>query len=78
MQGVAQSYSLWLMIGANVMALGAVLLAWRVGRQLTENGTAALIAFAFLIGTPLIYYSTTARSIRTTPARLCVPVSSIC
>ncbi|MBI5929016.1 MAG: hypothetical protein HY862_06890 [Chloroflexi bacterium] len=59
MQGVAQSYSLWLMIGANSMALGAVLLAWRVGRQLTGNGMAAFVAFVFLIGTPLIYYSTT-------------------
>ncbi|MBL1138316.1 MAG: phospholipid carrier-dependent glycosyltransferase [Chloroflexi bacterium] len=59
MQGIPQSYSLWLMIGANVMALASVLIAWRVGRQLTDNATAALTAFAFLIGTPLIYYSTT-------------------
>jgi hypothetical protein len=59
MQGVPQAYSLWIMIGANIMAIGAVILAWRVGRQLTENWTAAIAAWVFLIGTPLIYYSTT-------------------
>ena len=59
MQGAAQSYSLWLMIGANLMTMAAVLIAWRLGRRLTDNATAAIAAYAFMIGTPLLYYSAT-------------------
>jgi hypothetical protein len=58
MQGVEQAYSLSIMIGANLMALVAILLAWRIARQFTDNWTAVFLAWAFFIGTPLFYYST--------------------
>lgn len=59
MQGVERPYSLGLMLGANVYALLTVLIGWRLARRLADSWTAALLAFAFLIGTPLLYYSTT-------------------
>lgn len=58
-QGIAQAYSLWLMIGANCMAIATVLMAWRLGRALTDSATAAIAAFAIFVGTPLLYYSST-------------------
>lgn len=58
MQGVGLPYSLWLMIGANALALLAVVLAWLVGRQLADDWTAAIVAWAVFLGTPLFYYST--------------------
>ncbi len=58
MQGVGLPYSLWLMIGANVMALLAIVLAWLVGRQLADDWTAAFAAWAVFLGSPLFYYST--------------------
>lgn len=58
MQGLWRPYSLWLMIGANALALMTVALAWGIGRRLTGAGEAALAALALFIGTPLIYYST--------------------
>lgn len=58
MQGLGLPYSLWMMIGANVMALLAIILAWLVGRQLADDWTAAVAAWAVFLGTPLFYYST--------------------
>jgi hypothetical protein len=57
-QGVEAPYSFWLMIGANVMALIAAILAWRIGRRLIDRWTAAIIAYAAFLGTPLFFYST--------------------
>lgn len=58
MQGVEQAYSLSIMVGANLMALITILLAWRIARYFTGNWTAVFLAWAFFIGTPLFYYST--------------------
>lgn len=58
MQGLGLPYSLWLMIGANLIALSAIILAWLIGRQLADDWTAAFIAWAVFLGTPLFYYST--------------------
>lgn len=58
MQGVGQSYSLWLMIGANVMAVIAALCAYGIGWRVCGRWLAALIAYAVFVGTPLVYYST--------------------
>ncbi len=58
MQGVNQGYSLMLMLGANLMALGAMLAAWLVALRFTDRWTATALAFAFFLGTPLVYYST--------------------
>jgi hypothetical protein len=57
-QGVSQAYSLWIMIGANVLMLGAMLLLWDAGRRICGAWGAALAAYALFVGTPLIYYST--------------------
>lgn len=58
MQGVEQVYSLALMIGANALALGAMLLALRLARPLAGAWSAAFLAWAVLAGSPLLYYST--------------------
>lgn len=58
MQGITLPYSFWLMIGANLMALVTVILAWRIGTYLVDPWTAALVAYTVFVGTPLIYYST--------------------
>lgn len=58
LQGVPQAISIWLMMGANVMALGACLAAYIIGRRLCERWLAAVIAFTVFVGTPLVYYST--------------------
>jgi hypothetical protein len=58
MQGVEQGYSLAIMIGANMMALGSVGLAWRIARCFVDQWTAVLIAWGIFFGTPLFYYST--------------------
>lgn len=58
MQGVGLPYSLWLMIGANMMGLGAILFSWLVARRLTGRWTAVLTTFVLFLGTPLFYYST--------------------
>lgn len=57
MQGVAQAYSLWLMIGANVLAVGTVLIGWWMARQFIGRYSAALLAWGVYMGTPLIYYA---------------------
>jgi 4-amino-4-deoxy-L-arabinose transferase-like glycosyltransferase len=58
MQGVGLPYSLWLMIGANLLALAAIALVWLVGRRLCDRWTAALVVYVAFIGTPIFYYST--------------------
>ncbi len=58
MQGVAAPYSFWVMIGANVMALTAVILTYLLGKSFTDNWTAALVAWGVFLGTPLVYYAT--------------------
>lgn len=58
MQGVSLPYSLWLMIGANLMGLGAMLFAYFAGRRLCGDIWAATAAYAVFLGTPLFYYST--------------------
>ncbi len=58
MQGVNQGYSLMIMVGANLMMLAAVVLAWRMARHFLDDWTAALLAWGMFVGTPLIYYST--------------------
>jgi hypothetical protein len=57
-QGVALPYSLWLMAGANFMALGIISAAWWAGRRFANGWLTALTVFAVFIGTPLVYYST--------------------
>lgn len=58
MQGLTLPYSLWLMIGANFMALCASILAWLIGRRICDDWTAAIVSWAVFIGSPLFYYST--------------------
>jgi hypothetical protein len=58
MQGVWRPYSLWLMIGANAIGLATLWLTWRIGRKLLPTSLAALLTFAFFLGTPLLFYST--------------------
>jgi hypothetical protein len=58
MQGVGLPYSIWIMLGANVMALGAIMIGWLMARRLTGNWTATMAAWALFVGTPLFYYST--------------------
>jgi len=58
MQGIDGAYSIWLMIGANVMLLVAIGLAWHVGRRFLDNWTAAVVVYTVFLGTPIFYYST--------------------
>jgi 4-amino-4-deoxy-L-arabinose transferase-like glycosyltransferase len=58
MQGVGLPYSLSVMLGANVLALGSVTFAWLAGRKLCNRWLAALVTYAVFLGTPLVYYST--------------------
>lgn len=65
MQGLWRPYSLWLMIGANVMGLVTLGFVWkmcqatlRYGRIHTTPPTASLLTIALFLGTPLIYYTT--------------------
>ena len=57
MQGVEQGYSLWLMIGANLMALVAVFLTWRMAIPLCGRGLAVLAAWGVFVASPIVYYS---------------------
>ena len=57
-QGVWRPYSLWLMIGANVMGLVVVGVSWQLARRFTSAPNATLVALATLLGTPLLYYLT--------------------
>jgi hypothetical protein len=58
MQGVGLPYSLSVMLGANVLALGSVTFAWLAGRKFCTGWLAALVTYAVFLGTPLVYYST--------------------
>lgn len=58
MQGVAAPYSFWVMIGANVMALTAVFLTYRLLLKFVDAWTAVFVAWGVFLGTPLVYYST--------------------
>jgi hypothetical protein len=58
MQGVQQAYSVALMIGANLMALVSIVIAWRIARAIIDDWSAALVAWGMFVGTPLVYYST--------------------
>jgi len=58
MQGRGLPYSLWLMIGANLMALGSVSAIWWLGRRWANAWLSAVVALAVFVGTPLLYYST--------------------
>ncbi|MCU0511604.1 MAG: hypothetical protein MUE40_03445 [Anaerolineae bacterium] len=57
-QGVGLPYSLWVMFGANLLALAAVIFAFGLAQRVTDAMTAALVAFVVFAGTPLFYYST--------------------
>ncbi len=57
MQGVGLPYSLWLMIGTNILTLLTLALAWQIGRRFVSGWIAALAVYALLISTPLLYYS---------------------
>ncbi len=58
MQGIELPYSLWMMFGANLMALASIILSWHIGQRFCGKWMAALITWAFFLGTPLFYYST--------------------
>jgi hypothetical protein len=58
MQGVGLPYSLWLMMGANLMALGTISAMYWIGRRWLNEWLAALVSFSVFAGTPLLYYST--------------------
>ena len=58
MQGLPLAYSFWLMVGANIMALGTIVLLWDLAARLVGDWLAVVVAFAVFIGTPLWYYST--------------------
>lgn len=57
-QGVGFPYSFWVMIGANLLALITLLMAYDLGREFTDRMTAALVTFTVFVGTPLLYYTT--------------------
>ena len=57
MQGVGLPYSLWIMIGTNLMALTTLALAWHIGRRFVGGWLAALAVYALFVGTPLLFYS---------------------
>jgi hypothetical protein len=58
MQGVPLPYSFWAMVGANLMGLTAVVLAWFTARRLTSPWMATVVAWAVYFGSPLFYYTT--------------------
>lgn len=58
MQGIWRPYSLWLMVGANVMALGMATIGWKMARLFAKPRDAALTVLLMMIGTPIIYYVT--------------------
>ena len=60
MQGVNQAYGLMIMAGTNLMILAALVLIWQIVRGIVDGWTAVLVAWGFLMGTPLVYYATVA------------------
>lgn len=57
MQGVGLPYSLWLMLGTNVLTLVTLAISWHIGRRFVSGWIAALAVYAFFVGTPLLFYS---------------------
>ena len=58
MQGVELPYSLWAMIGNNVMVLCAIIFVWRIASQFCNPWVATFSALGMFVGTPLFYYAT--------------------
>lgn len=58
MQGVELPYSLWLMIGTNIMMLATVALGYDVAKRYVNRWLAALLVYTIFVGTPLLYFST--------------------
>jgi len=58
MQGVELPYSFWVMVGANLMTLCAVILVWLTIQRFCHIWLAALLSWAVFIGSPLFYYTT--------------------
>jgi hypothetical protein len=57
-QGATFAYSFFPMLGTNLYALAAVLLAFFTARRIASNWVSMLAALALFFGTPLWYYST--------------------
>ncbi|MGC8786985.1 MAG: hypothetical protein ACP5Q1_06120 [Anaerolineae bacterium] len=57
-QGTTFAYSFFPMLGTNLYALAAVLLAYFAARRIAPNVAAMFSALALFFGTPLWYYST--------------------
>lgn len=57
-QGVALPYSLFPMLGTNLLALLAVVLAFFAARKISSPGASLLSCLALFLTTPLLYYST--------------------
>lgn len=57
-QGVTFAYSFFPMLGTNLYALAAVLLAYFTSRRMASTLVSVLAALALFFGTPLWYYST--------------------
>jgi hypothetical protein len=57
-QGATFAYSFFPMLGTNLYALGAVLLAFFAARRISSTLVSLLAALALFFGTPMWYYST--------------------
>jgi hypothetical protein len=57
-QGATFPYSFFFMLGTNLFALLAVVLAFYTAAPLTSPGASLLSSLALFVGTPLLYYST--------------------
>lgn len=71
MQGFGRSYSLWLMIGANFWACLLLITNYAIARTFLSRPWAAILTFAFFLGTPLIYYTTISPLNSHLPGALC-------
>ena len=57
-QGVLFPYSFMTMLGTNLMALAAIILAYKSARFFAPRGVSALASLMLFWGTPALYYST--------------------
>ena len=57
-QGVLFPYSFMTMLGTNLMALAAIILAYKSARFFAPRGVSALASLMMFWGTPVLYYST--------------------
>jgi hypothetical protein len=57
-QGVLFPYSFMTMLGTNLMALVAIILAYKSARFFAPRGVSALASLMMFWGTPVLYYST--------------------